>query len=54
MSSYYPILLDLKGRRCVVVGGGSEAERKVGMLLEHQALVTVISPTLSRGLHHFA
>jgi precorrin-2 dehydrogenase/sirohydrochlorin ferrochelatase len=54
MSSYYPIFLDLKGRRCVVVGGGSVAERKVGMLLEHQASVTVISPTLSRGLQHLA
>lgn len=30
------------------------AERKTGMLLEHQASVTVISPTLSRGLQHLA
>jgi glutamyl-tRNA reductase len=54
MSSYYPIFLNLKGRRCVVVGGGSVAERKTGMLLEHQASVTVISPTLSIGLQHLA
>lgn len=37
-----------------MVGGGSVAERKVGMLLEHQASVTVISPTLSQGLQHHA
>jgi precorrin-2 dehydrogenase/sirohydrochlorin ferrochelatase len=37
-----------------VVGGGSVAERKTGMLLEHQASVTVISPTLSQGLQHLA
>ena len=37
-----------------MVGGGSVAERKVGMLLEHQASVTVISQTLSRGLQHLA
>jgi len=37
-----------------VVGGGPVAERKVGMLLEHQASVTVISPTLSRRLQHLA
>jgi siroheme synthase (precorrin-2 oxidase/ferrochelatase) len=54
MSSYYPIFLDLKGRRCVVVGGGSVAERKTGMLLEHHASVTVISPTLCQGLQHLA
>jgi precorrin-2 dehydrogenase len=54
MSSYYPIFLDLNGKRCIVVGGGSVAERKVEMLLEHQASVTVISPTLSRRLQHLA
>jgi precorrin-2 dehydrogenase/sirohydrochlorin ferrochelatase len=54
MSSYYPIFLDLKGRKCVVVGGGSVAERKTGMLLEHHASVTVISPTLNQGLQHLA
>ena len=30
------------------------AERKTGMLLEHQASVTVISPTLNQGLQHLA
>lgn len=54
MSRYYPIFLDLKDKRCVVIGGGSVAERKVGMLVEHQALVTVISPTLSRRLQHLS
>ena len=37
-----------------MVGGGSVAERKTGMLLEHQASVTVISPTLNQGLQHLA
>ncbi len=54
MANYYPVFLDLKGRRCVVVGGGSVAERKVGMLLEHEASVTVISPVLSPGLRQLA
>jgi precorrin-2 dehydrogenase/sirohydrochlorin ferrochelatase len=54
MSSYYPIFLDLKGKRCTVVGGGSVAERKVETLIEHQASVTVISPTLSRRLQYLA
>ena len=61
MPSYYPVYLDLKGRRCVVVGGGSEAERKAQGLLEGGAQVTVISPQVtivltdlaSRGLIHW-
>ncbi|MFO8101241.1 MAG: bifunctional precorrin-2 dehydrogenase/sirohydrochlorin ferrochelatase [Dehalococcoidia bacterium] len=48
--SYYPAFLDLRNKRCVVVGGGGVALRKVEMLLEHQAQVTVISPRLCEEL----
>jgi len=50
-SSYYPISLNIIGRRCVVVGGGQVALRKVKALLEHGAKVEVISPTLCPELH---
>jgi len=42
--SYYPIFLELAGRRCVAIGGGAVAERKVEGLLQAGAAVTVISP----------
>ena len=42
----YPVALNVAGRRCVVVGGGSVAERKVSGLLESNAHVVVISPEL--------
>lgn len=42
--AYYPIFLNLQGKRCVVVGGGQVAHRKVKMLLEGGANVFVISP----------
>lgn len=47
---YYPVLLDLAGRFCVVVGGGAIAEGKVGPLVAAGARVTVIAPALSPGL----
>lgn len=51
---YYPIMLELKGRLCVVIGGGAVAERKVMGLLEAEARVKVISPVLSEELERLA
>jgi len=47
---YYPIFLDVRGRRAFVVGGGKVAERKVRKLLRAGATVRVISPELTPGL----
>ncbi len=48
--SYYPIFVDLSGRKAVVVGGGAVAERKIDALLGCGAVVHVISRDLSSGL----
>jgi len=45
--SGYPIILELSGQACVVIGGGQVAERKVDGLLAADAAVTVVSPTLT-------
>lgn len=42
--AYYPMFLKIRGKKCVVVGGGQVALRKVRVLLEHGASVEVISP----------
>jgi precorrin-2 dehydrogenase len=54
MAVYYPIFLDLTQRCCLVVGGGTVAERKVQGLLEAGAHVVVVSPTLTETLHAWA
>ena len=51
---YYPVFLNLRGRKCLVAGGGQVALRKVIALLEHGADVTVISPQLCAGLRKLA
>ena len=47
---YYPIFLEMKDRRCVVIGGGAVAQRRVEGLLAAGANVTVISPAITDGL----
>src|SRR2546423_2017868 len=46
----YPVALELAGRRCVVTGGGPEAERKARALLEAEADVVVIAPVVTDRL----
>lgn len=46
-----PVALNVENKRCLVVGGGTVAERKTRALLECGALVTIVSPALTQGLH---
>ncbi len=50
MSGYLPIVLKLTGRRCIVVGGGDVAARRVRTLLDAEADVTVIAPEVCSDL----
>jgi siroheme synthase-like protein len=45
--SYFPIYLDMSRRRCLVIGGGAVAERKIAALLETGAEVTVLAPDVT-------
>ena len=54
MPPYYPVFLDLKGRACVIVGGGEIAERKIAGLLECGAVITMVSPRVTPGIRAHA
>ncbi|HEX6506406.1 MAG TPA: bifunctional precorrin-2 dehydrogenase/sirohydrochlorin ferrochelatase [Chloroflexota bacterium] len=52
--SYYPIALDLQGRRCLVVGGGDLATEKVEGLLVAGATIAVVSPEVTATIAYLA
>jgi precorrin-2 dehydrogenase / sirohydrochlorin ferrochelatase len=47
---FYPLFADLEGRRCLVVGGGPVGTEKVEKLLEHGAVVRLVSPQITPEL----
>lgn len=47
---FYPISLDISNEKCVVVGGGDVAERKIMRLLECGARVVLVGKTITPGL----
>jgi uroporphyrin-III C-methyltransferase/precorrin-2 dehydrogenase/sirohydrochlorin ferrochelatase len=47
---FLPIFLDLKGARCLIVGGGAVAARKAGLLAGCGAKVAVVAPELGEAL----
>lgn len=49
-----PIMLNVRGLPCLVVGGGKIALRKTLTLLRFEAEVTVVAPSLVRGLRKLA
>ncbi len=50
MPDYYPVYLNLAGKRCVIIGGGTIAQGKIGGLLQAGCRVTVISPAATAGI----
>ncbi len=53
-SKFYPIMLDVAGKPCLVVGGGQVAERKTLGLLDADAAVRLVSPDLTPRLMQLA
>lgn len=47
---FYPVGVNIKNKKVIVVGGGKVAERKVKSLLPYNAKIIVVSPELTNNL----
>ncbi len=54
MHKYYPIALNMKGKKCLLIGGGNVAYRKVMHLLQCGAEVKVVAPGVIDGIKRLA
>ena len=54
MPEYYPVYLNLAGKRCVILGGGTIAQGKLAALRDAGAKITVISPQSTDGIKRAA
>jgi len=50
--SFFPLFIDMNGRKVLIVGGGNVAERRVKNLVSFGADVTVISPDTTEYIEH--
>ena len=49
--SYFPIYIDLKDKKCIVVGGGRIALRKIEILHQFGAKITAIAPYICDAIY---
>jgi len=51
--SFYPIFIDLSGKRVLVVGGGRVAQRKIETFLHYDAHVSIIAMEITHQLERY-
>lgn len=51
---FFSLGIDMKGRRCLVVGAGSVGSRKIAKLIDAEAEVTAVSPEASASVREWA
>ena len=54
MPEYYPVYLNLAGKQCVILGGGTIAQGKIAALRDAGAKIKVISPQATDGIKRAA
>ena len=54
MPDYYPTFLNLAGKKCVILGGGTVAQGKIAGFRDAGAVITIISPDATAGIQRAA
>jgi siroheme synthase-like protein len=54
MKTFFPLFVDMAGRKALVIGGGNIAERRAEILVSFGADVTVISPEATEYIERAA
>jgi siroheme synthase-like protein len=54
MKTFFPLFVDMNRKKTLVVGGGNIAERRVKILANFGAEITVISPKAAEYIEHAA
>ncbi len=51
---YFPLLLDIEDKKCLIIGGGNVAYRKAKIMLSFGAKITIVAPQISSALKSLA
>lgn len=50
---YYPVFVELEGKKIVVIGGGNVAQRKISTFLEYGAKVSIVAQEVTPRLRRY-
>jgi len=50
--TFFPLFIDLTGKKVMIIGGGNVAERRLKALASFGAVITVISPTITKYIEN--
>jgi len=50
MAKYYPVMLNIENKECVIIGGGDIAYRKILELIEYGASIKLVSPSINEDI----
>lgn len=50
MKNYYPIMIDIENKPCLIIGGGKVAYRKINELLKYKAKIYLISKEVNEDI----
>ena len=52
MKPFFPLFIDIRGKKVLVIGGGKIAEGRIKILTDFGAEITVISPKITRYIEN--